>query len=97
MPFAFEEFLPGFVELIFDAALFAEGQFLGLDFGLLVASGRLNFGFFEDLAGFFFGVMLSQIADQLDDAHAHERGDAGRRTTISHGFVLSGRLLGQHE
>ena len=75
MAFAFERFLPGFVELIFDAGLFAKGQFLGFDFGFLVPGGGLDFGLFENLAGFLFGVVLSQIADQFDDAHSHDRGN----------------------
>ena len=50
---------------------------LGLDLGFLVAGGGLDFGLFEDLAGFFLGVALAQVADQLDDAHAHEGGNEG--------------------
>ena len=75
MAFAFECFLPGVVELVFDPGLFAKGQLLGLDFGFLVAGGGLDFRLFENLVGFLLGVLLSQIAEQLDDAHAHDRGD----------------------
>ena len=75
MAFAFERLLPGFVELLFDAGFFAKGQLFGLDFGFLVAGGGLDFRFFENLAGFLFGVVLSQVAEQFDDAHAHERGN----------------------
>ncbi len=63
MPLAFEELLSRFVELLFDAAFFAEGQFLGFDLRLLVASGRLNLGVFKDLAGLLFRVMFSKIAN----------------------------------
>ena len=68
-------FCRAFVELLFDAGFFAEGQFLGFDFGFLVAGGGLDFGFFEDLPGFLFGVVLAQVAEQLDDAHSHDRGN----------------------
>ena len=70
---------------------FLEGQFFGFDLGLFVTGGSLDLGFFEDLAGFLFGVLLTQVAEQLDDAHAHERGDQ-RDATISHGLV--GRSAG---
>ena len=75
MALAFERLLPSIVELLFDARFFAKSQLLGLDFGFLVAGGGLNFRLFEDLVGFLFRVVLAQVAEQLDDAHAHERGD----------------------
>lgn len=77
MAFAFEQFLPDFVELFFDAAFFFEGQFLGFDFGFLVSGGGLNFGLFDDLPGFFLGIVLAEVADQFDDAHTHAGGDEG--------------------
>ena len=67
---------------------FAKGQLLGLDFGLFAASTGLDLGLFENLPGFLFGVLLAQIADQLDDAHSHNA--ATKATpTINHGLVPS--------
>ena len=65
------------VELLFDAALFAKRQFLGLDLGLLVAGGGLDFRLFEDRLGFFFRIAFAQIAQQFEQPHPHAGGNGG--------------------
>ena len=74
MALAFEILLPGFVELLLDAGLFLRASSLASTSASLRRAG-LDFGLFEDLLGFFFGVALAQIAQQLDDAHAHDGGN----------------------
>ncbi len=77
MALAFEGFLASFVELVFDARFFAQRHFLGFNLGFFVPGGRLDFGFFKDLAGFLFGIVLAQITDELDDGHSHQGGTNG--------------------
>ena len=77
MPFALEEFLPGVVELVFDARLFAERELFGLDFGFFMACSGLDFRIFENLASFLLGVQLPQVAEELDEPHSHETGEQG--------------------